>query len=196
MDNIDFKRLGYLTGIGLGIIIVTAFIFSQLIFPIVLGRTPKVETPNVQGMNLLEAKKLMEGEKLHLVVKDSLFSESQPTEAILEQDPPAGEKIRQDGTVYVVISRGSSTVTLPDLSGKSYQEAIISLRNLDLKYAIADSVYSDDYAVNSVVRSVPYSGNKVKKRSTVKLILSRGNTPLPDSTNSAYPVYPMQGDEY
>ena len=196
MGSIDYKRLGYLAGIGLGIIIVTAFVFSQLIYPVVLGRTPKVETPDIQGMNMLQAKNLMEKNKLHLVVKDSLYSETAAVEAVLEQDPAPGDKIRQDGTVYVVISRGSSTVVLPSLAGKSYQEAIISLRNLELKYAIADSVFSDDYPINSVVRSIPYSGNKVQKRSTVKLILSRGAIPLPDSTNVEYPEYPGWKDDF
>ncbi len=39
------KRIGYIIGIGIGTIIVTAFIFSQVLFPLFLGSTPKVEVP-------------------------------------------------------------------------------------------------------------------------------------------------------
>jgi serine/threonine-protein kinase len=190
MNKIDYQKLGYLAGIGLGIIIVTAFIFSQLIFPITLGRTPKVETPEVTGLNLVQAKRKLQAEKLHVVVQDSIFSESAPVETILEQIPEPGEKIRQEGTVYLVISKGSATVTLPSFIGRPFQEVFISLRNLELFSAVIDSSYSDIYPVNSVMRTIPSSGEKVLKRSTVKLILSRGTQPMADTLSSELPVYP------
>jgi serine/threonine-protein kinase len=190
MKQTDYQKLGYLLGIGLGIIIVTAFIFSQLIFPLVLGRTPKVETPDVTGLNLVQAKRKLQAEKLHVVVKDSLFSESAPMESVLEQSPGAGEKIRQEGTVYLVISKGSATVTLPSFIGRPFQEVFIALRNMELHSAVIDSSYSDIYPVNTVMRTIPSSGDKVLKKSTVKLILSRGSEPLPDSLGADFPVYP------
>lgn len=190
MRKIDYQKLGYLAGIGLGIIIVTAFIFSQLVFPIVLGRTPKVETPDLTGMNLVQAKRVLQKEKLHVLVKDSLFSETAPVETVLEQNPEPGEKIRQEGTVYLVISKGSATVRLPSYIGRPFQEVFIGLRNLELFSAVIDSTYSDLYPVNTVVRTIPSSGEKVLKRSTVKLILSRGNYPQADTLDSSLPVYP------
>ncbi len=190
------KRWAYLAGIGLGIIIVTAFVFSQLIFPVILGRTPKVDTPNIVGMSLRQAKNTMEKAKLHLVVKDSLYNENAAVEAVLEQDPEPGKTIRQDGTVYVVISKGSSTVTIPSVIGKSFQEAIVTLRNKDLRYAVADSAFSDSYPINSVIQSIPHSGNKVEKRTMVKLILSRGAPAASDTTNLDQPVYPENSYGY
>lgn len=190
------KRWAYMAGIGLGIIIVTAFVFSQLIFPVILGRTPKVDTPNIVGMSLRQAKNTMEKAKLHLVVKDSLYNENAAVESVLEQTPLPGESLRQDGTVYIVISKGSSTVTVPTVVGKSFQEAIVTLRNNDLRYAVADSAFSDSYPVNTVIQSLPHSGNKVDKRTLVKLILSRGAPAAPDSTDLENPVYPMRNDDY
>jgi len=190
MKQIDYQKLGYLLGIGLGIIIVTAFVFSQLIFPLVLGRTPKVETPDVIGLNLIQAKRKLQAEKLHVVVKDSLFSESAPVESVLEQSPEAGEKIRQEGTVYLVISKGSATVTMPSFIGRPFQEVFVALRNLELHSAVIDSSYSEVYPVNSVMRTIPSSGEKVLKKSTIKLILSRGSEPWQDSLGTEFPEYP------
>ncbi len=190
MKDIDYHKLGYLAGIGLGIIIVTAFVFSQVIFPIILGRTPKVETPDIIGMNLVQAKRTLQKEKLHVVVQDSLFSETAPVETVLEQIPEPGDKLRQEGTVYLVISKGSATVRLPSYIGRPFQEVFIGLRNLELFSAVIDSTYSDIYAVNTVVRTIPSSGEKVMKRSTVKLILSRGDYPQADTLQNDLPVYP------
>lgn len=193
-DNV--KRWAYMAGIGIGIIIVTAFVFSQLIFPVILGRTPKVDTPNIVGMTLRQAKSTMEKSKLHLVVKDSLYNETAAVETVLEQTPAPGETLRQDGTVYVVISKGSSTVTIPTLVGKSYQEAIVTLRNKDLRYAVADSAFSDSYPANTVIQSIPHAGNKVDKKTLVKLILSRGAPALPDTMSLDYPEYPDSYNPY
>ncbi|MEN6444752.1 MAG: PASTA domain-containing protein [Candidatus Cloacimonas sp.] len=180
------KQFGYLIGIGIGIIIVTAFIFSQILFPIILGRTPKVEVPSVVGMTLAQAKQILKEEKLHTIVKDSLFSDVAAAEVILEQDPTGGEKIHQDGTVYLIISKGSSTVAIPTITGKPFQEVFILLRNLDLYSSVVDSTYSDIYPANTVIRSIPSSGEKALKKSTVKLILSRG--PEPDTLNYNIPI--------
>lgn len=190
IDNFTMKKLGYMLGIGLGIIIVTAFIFSQIVFPVVLGRTPKVDTPDVTGMNLMQAKRLLQGEKLHVVVKDSLYSDSVPLEQVMEQSPRAGERIRQDGTVYLVISKGSANVTVPSLTGRSFQEVIIALRNIGLYSMVIDSTYSDIYPANTVMRSIPASGSKVLQKSTVKLILSRGDYATVDTLTTTSPVYP------
>jgi len=190
LKSTNTKQFGYILGIGLGIIIVTAFVFSQLVFPLILGKTPKVEVPDVTGMNLILAKRAMQAEKLHVVVKDSLYSDSAPMETVLEQMPEAGDKVRQDGTVYLVVSKGSATVTLPSLIGRPFQEAFITLRNLELFSTVIDSSYSDIYAVNTVMRSIPSSGEKVTRRSTVKLILSRGFS-LSDSLEASDAYYPF-----
>ncbi|MDD2227823.1 MAG: PASTA domain-containing protein [Candidatus Cloacimonetes bacterium] len=190
MHSSKLKQAGYLLGIGLGIVIVTAFAFSQIIFPVILGRTPKVEIPEVTGLTLLQAKRMLQDEKLHVVVKDSLFSESARVETVLEQNPIAGEKIRQDGTVYLIISKGSPNVVVPSIIGRPFQEVIVSLRSLGLHTLVADSTYSDIYTVNAVMRSIPSSGSKVNKGSTVRLILSRGSMQIIDTLSTSLPVYP------
>ncbi|HRX76939.1 MAG TPA: PASTA domain-containing protein, partial [Candidatus Cloacimonadota bacterium] len=90
MHKYNWKKTWYSLGIGFGIIFVTAFIFSQLIFPMLLGRPSIVETPDVVGMGLVQAKRILQEEKLHVVVKDSLFSEIAKVDQVLDQSPKAG----------------------------------------------------------------------------------------------------------
>lgn len=168
-------------GIGLGIIFVTAFIISQILLPLAFGRPKKVETPNLVGMGLIEAKNTLIKKKLHVVVKDSLYSEAVKMDQVLDQSPAPGTKIRQEGTVFLVISKGSKMVTVPDLRGSSFQQAMVMLRNYDLRSSIVDSVYSYDYDQNTVLRSSPSAGSKLEKRSMVRLTLSRGPEPQADS---------------
>ncbi|MDD3563400.1 MAG: PASTA domain-containing protein [Candidatus Cloacimonetes bacterium] len=181
MSKTDLKKWGYMFGIGLGIIFVTAFIFSQLILPVAFGRPKKVETPHLVGMGLAEAKKVLTNAKLHVVIKDSLFSEVIKMDHVLSQAPVPGDKVRQEGTVFLVISKGSKMVTVPDLRGNRFQHAMVTLRNYDLRSSIVDSLYSDEYAQNEVIRSQPSAGTKLEKKSMVRLTLSRGPEPQADS---------------
>lgn len=182
MPQINWKKTWYMLGIGFGIIFVTAFIFSQLIFPLLLGRPSIVETPDVVGLGLVQAKRILQQEKLHVVVRDSLFSETARLDQVLEQAPKAGSKIKEDGTVYLIISKGSKMVTVPKLIGSSFQEAMLTLRNFELRSSIVDSLFSDTEPRNTVIRSVPMGGSKVEKKSTVKLYLSKGQESAPDTT--------------
>jgi serine/threonine-protein kinase len=177
----DLKKWGYMFGIGLGIIFVTAFIFSQLLLPLAFGRPKKVETPFLVGMGLAEAKKVLNDAKLHVVVKDSLYSEVIKMDHVLSQAPAPGTRTRQEGTIYVAISKGSKMVTVPDLRGNRFQHAMVMLRNYDLRSSIVDSTYSDEYEQNEVIRSQPAAGTKLEKRSMIRLTLSRGPEPKADS---------------
>ena len=65
------KKIWMTIGIGLGIIFITAFLTSQIIFPLVF-RTPKtLEVPNVVGLSLPMAKLRLSQLGLHIVVRDS-----------------------------------------------------------------------------------------------------------------------------
>jgi serine/threonine-protein kinase len=181
VSKTDLKKWGYMFGIGLGIIFVTAFIFSQLILPLAFGRPKKVETPYLVGMGLSEAKNALNAEKLHAVIKDSLYSEVIKMDQVLSQAPAPGTRTREEGTVFLVISKGSKMVTVPDLRGNRFQHAMVTLRNYDLRSSIVDSTYSDDYEQNEVIRSQPSAGTKLEKRSLIRLTLSRGPEPKADS---------------
>ena len=63
------RKIWMTIGIGLGIIFITAFLTSQIIFPLIF-RTPKnVEVPNVVGLSLPMAKLRLTQLGLHIVVR-------------------------------------------------------------------------------------------------------------------------------
>ena len=183
MSKDKVKFFGYYLGIGLGIILVVAFITSQIIMPIFFGKAKTVEVPNLEKLTATQAITILVDHKLHAVVKDSTWSEDIPYNYVISQKPAAGAMIKPDGTVYMVISRGSKTVTVPELVGLNVQAAWIVLKNAGLKFTIADSLYSDTYPVNSVVQTSPGVGEKVMRKHKIKLFISKGSNSPADSTN-------------
>jgi len=184
MNKHKVQKGFYAIGIGLGIIFVTAFLFGQVLLPFAIGRPEKVKIPDVVGMILAQAKRVLAEDKLHVVIRDSLYSETAKIDHVLEQTPSAGSLLKEEGTVFLVVSKGSKMVTVPDILGTSFQDAMIILRNHNLRSTVVDSVYSDSVARNAVLRSVPAPGTKVERQTLVRLSLSRGPEIIPDSLDA------------
>lgn len=165
-------------GIGAGIIFLTAFLTSQVIFPFIFRAPKEIEVPNLIGQRFDNARRSLEDLGIHAVVKDSIWSETEKVGTILEQDPAPGELLRSEGTIYVRVSRGSQQVGIPSVVGQSYHEAYYTLLNVGLKGVVSDSLYSSSYTVNTVIRTRPETGSKVEKGSTVQLSISRGPEPV------------------
>lgn len=185
MRNNNSQRALYIIGIGLGIIFLSAFVTSQLIFPVLFGRARNIEVPNLVGSNISAARRSMQEKGLHVIVRDSVYSETERIETILEQYPKEGKRLKPEGVVYVVVSIGSKMVPVPSVVGSTFTEAYLTLRNSGLRGSVADSLYSESYQVNTVIRSSPSVGSKIEKGKTVKLYLSRGPEPPtapPDTT--------------
>jgi eukaryotic-like serine/threonine-protein kinase len=180
MSKTSWKKAWLIIGIGFGIIILTAFITGQIVFPLLFGRPKNVEVPNLVGMTFSKARKQLTDLGLHAVIQDSVWSETETVETILEQDPLPGDLLKPEGSVYLRISGGSRKVGVPSLIGLSYLEAYYTLRNLGLKGVVIDSLYSDSYAPNYVVKSSPEVGSKINRGSNVRLYLSRGPEPVPE----------------
>jgi len=182
---------GYYIGIGLGIIILTAFLTSQIVMPLFFGRPKNVEVPNVISLDSGKAKNILYKQMLHSIVSDSTWSDDVKQGFVLSQKPNPGQRIKPDGTVYLEVSKGTRFVKVPDLTGLNVQSAWVQLRNSSLKFIVADSVYSDLYAPDTVVKTKPDKGAKVERNSVIKLFISRGF-----SGNIGSPEEALPSNEY
>lgn len=72
------------------------------------------------------------------------------------------------------ISSTEKEVTVPNLLGKTEEEAKEALDKLEIGYKIVESKESEKYDKGQIMKQTPGSGEKVKKNSTVKLVVSLG----------------------
>ncbi len=186
MNKDRLRIVGYYAGIAFGIIFVVAFITSQIFMPVFFGRAKTIEIPEVSGLSATQARKVLVDKKLHVVVKDSTWSEEIDAGKVISQKPGAGNMIKPDGTIYLIVSRGSKSVRVPEVIGLSVQAAWILLKNATLKIVVADSMYSDIYPSNTVVQTIPEVGQSVDRKSKIKVYISKGSAVSADTTGS-YP---------
>ena len=114
-----------------------------------------VKVPDVSGMTQSEARKAIEN--ANLTWGDVTTEDSPGTQAgqVIRSNPAAGNPVSRGATVSVVVSSGRTTV--PDVVGKSQEEAQQALKNAGLGYNVrtsdaktTDPSKNDTYEVTSV----------------------------------------------
>lgn len=125
------------------------------------GMTIKVK--DITGTKYTDAV-LKYGSIYNLSVSEKKYSTNYAAGEIMEQSVAEGTDVPADkkADITVVVSLGPSTVTIPDLSGKSYEEAALQLVSLGFSPANISKVekYSDSVKYGKVIEVEPASGTK------------------------------------
>jgi serine/threonine-protein kinase len=136
---------------------------------------PEHRVPNLVKLTLADARKAVVDEDFDIEGRDR-FSESVPKGQIIEQDPPAGEMLREGGDVKVVVSGGPPPTPVPDLAGQSQETAAALLADDGFK-AKFDQRYDEAIPKGRVIDWNPKGSPP--KGSEISVVLSQGPAPRP-----------------
>lgn len=139
----------------------------------------KVEVPDTKGQDEDSARKTIEGAGLKFA-KDEVANEEVSAGLAVSSDPGNGTKVEPGSTVTVHFSTGSAMVKVPDLSGKTQEDARKALKDAGLEGGNTSQEDSATVAKDRVIYTNPQAGNSVARGTTVDLVLSTGNTSVPD----------------
>jgi eukaryotic-like serine/threonine-protein kinase len=101
-----------------------------------------------------------------------------PRGAVLAVDPPAGTTLKEGATVTLVPSLGPPPVAVPDVTGKTVDQASADLQAAGLERGTVTQIFSATIEVGHVVRQDPSDG-KAATGSGVDLWVSKGHAPVP-----------------
>ncbi len=136
----------------------------------------QVSVPNLSNMTLENAKNQLN--KLGLEVGEITKQNSDNFEAekIMEQHPQAGTNVTKDTKVDITISLGKKEelVEMTDLIGSDISQAINKLKSIGLNIGNIEKKYSNEYDENQVIWQQYDPGKKLKKDSSIDVIISRG----------------------
>lgn len=157
-----------------------------------LNKPKTVTVPNISGLSVSEAREVLQGNKLELKIGGKESNETVEPDRILDVNPEPGEKIREGGSVSVVVSLGSRYVAVPDLPGQTLDKAKAILGGLNLEVdENVQRVSSSTIAEGLIVSTSPPAKSKVERQSRIRITLSSGPTgevssgvrPQDDGTN-------------
>jgi serine/threonine-protein kinase len=132
-----------------------------------------VTAPNVVGMPLEDARRVLDSAGLQFSLGDERASADVPRNSVLAQSPPAGAGVSQRGSVTLDISAGPRQVRIPSVAGLTVEEAQKVLSDSGLS---AGSVQDETSTSprGEVLRSKPDAGRFVGEGAAVDLIVSAG----------------------
>ncbi|MDU2574603.1 MAG: Stk1 family PASTA domain-containing Ser/Thr kinase [Finegoldia magna] len=136
----------------------------------------QVSVPNLSNMTIENAK--IQLSKLGLEIGEITKENSDNFEAgkIMQQHPDAGTSINKDSKVDVVISLGKKEelVEMVDLIGTDISQASNKLKSIGLNIGNIEKKFSNSYDTNQVIWQQYDAGKKLKKDSSIDVIISKG----------------------
>lgn len=130
--------------------------------------------PSLVGMTKSQAEMALKGIGATLVVESTEFDEQVPADRILTTAPAAGKRIKAGSTVSVSVSKGPERYTVPDLAGKSVDEADSALAALGLLVGVRSESFSDQIPSEKIISTRPVAGSQVRRGASIDIVVSKG----------------------
>ena len=134
-------------------------------------------TPDVANRSPAEATATLQGAGF-TVAQEQGFSDTVPAGTVLGTDPGAGDRVRKDGTVTIVVSQGVQQFAVPAVVGSSREDAEAALTGTGLAVGEIREEFSEDVPEGDVVRADPGVGTLVDHDAPVALVVSQGRQPI------------------
>lgn len=173
---IEFVKKHKALSFVIGAIILFFVAFGATMGIVELVNPNDVQIPDLVNKTQDEAEQIVKDLKLKLVVKSEEYNENVEEGKIISQDPAYQENytIKEHSEISVVISKGTETVEVPDVVGKTREEAEKLLKDAGLVAEITEE--NDEKVEAGIVLSQDIEdGETVNKGSTVKLVVSKGS---------------------
>ena len=184
----NFFRFLFSTSIikQLCLVIVACIIFSFLALKWLKSYTNHgtfVEVPNLVGLSLDDAETTLQNFDLRTQVQDSSnYNPKYPSGAVIEQEPLAGEKVKENRKIYLILNPSDyRKVIIPDVIRSTLRQTRPTLEALGFR--IGKLIYVDDLGRDEVLE-LRFRGQKInagdliKKTSVIDLVLGNGNRKL------------------
>ena len=110
-----------------------------------------------------------------ITVSEELFSSDVSAGCIISQNPSGGGRVEKGGTVYLVVSRGPTTQTLPSIKGKKFSKIKSTLEELGLTPVEVNEPSSTIKSGVVLGYSDYEEGDTVEYGSTIRVRVSSGS---------------------
>jgi eukaryotic-like serine/threonine-protein kinase len=159
----------------------------------------EIEVPDLRRLSEQQAEEKLDALNLDYVILDSVdFKKDFPKHSVVEQDPIAGSKVKEDRKIYLKInSSGFTTVRIPNLIEKTYRQAVPTLKALGLEEG---TITYKPYLGRDMVLEMRLNGkklnpgDKVFKSSKIDLVLGDGKVGF-DETQMNTDTIPATTDQ-
>lgn len=139
--------------------------------------------PSVLGLSEQAAKGRLSDAGLEVKGVERAYSDTVGRGKVIGSDPKPAARIRGNGSVTLVVSRGPEIVKVPDVEGVALAEARRKLAKAGLVPGMTTKEFSEDAEAGEVVRTDPEAGTERRADSAIAIVVSKGSpVDVPDVT--------------
>jgi len=161
----------------LAVFFAIAGISAYFTLTLVIESEETVVVPDLEGKNAIAVLELLSDLGLNTKVKGSEYNAEIPLHHVTYQEPKAGTMIKKGRDVKVVLSKGTKTLTVPNLVNIPRDQAEVILANNDLKCGVVSRTFSRNIKKDFVIAHTPETGDKIRRNGAINLLISRGGRP-------------------
>ena len=133
--------------------------------------------PETTGRTLTDVQADLDALGLRTQVEEE-FSDDIDTGSVTRSDPEGGSSVHKRAEVQLYVSKGVDMKTVPEVTGKSQDEAQRSLTDAGLAVGAVTDAYSEDVPQGQVISQSVAAGTSLAHDSAVDIVLSKGRKPL------------------
>lgn len=173
-DNPRSKRRWKIAAVVLSLILIAQIVvIGKIALPLIKGDSVEQgTTPDLINKDLGEAQEIAEKLGINVRVKIEEYSSQVEKDHIISQAPNAGTPINEGDTISVVISKGESQSSIPNIVGMSLGEAQNLLKENKLELGKVEEQYSSKEK-GIILSQSPNSGN-IHPGDKINVVISKG----------------------
>ncbi len=143
---------------------------DSVVIPDVTNMTPEAAQDAVEALGLVWE-----------LDTNKVNSDSVEEGKIAKVNPSAGKKVKKGSTVKGTVSSGKKTVTVPDLTGMTQDQAREYLAQVGLQVGNVQTSDDPGQSAGKILSSSPAAGETLNKGESVSITLASGKVALPDT---------------
>ena len=180
------KRLAILFSI-IGVL-AAAFILVIIVFP-KLSSSKDIEVPDVSGMEISKAEKMLKKEGFKVDSKKKA-SDDVDENLVIETDPAKNRYVKKGTTVTIYYSSGTSKTKVEDYTGQNAYEVKAKLELLGIKVTIEEKEVEDSSSYTNkkqlVIDQSVKQGEKLSKGEKIVLYIPKILSTYPDMVTDSW----------
>ncbi len=142
------------------------------------GAARYTTTPDVIGLTTAAATTKVEAAGLEFEVDREAYSENVAAGHVISTDPNSQDRILPGDTVHAVVSKGKERYAVPQLAGRTEDEAQQALADTHLDFGRSTERYHPTAPKGTVISSTPAAGEMLRRNTAVDLVISKGPKPI------------------
>ena len=129
------------------------------------------KTPNIVGLNIEEAEKIINEAGLKISETIDEYSNSFGKGIVLSQEPLPGTEIKINANVEIKVSSGKNILLIPNLVGYDYTYAVSQLESMGLHVSL-NKEPDISFTPGNVIRITPAAGTEVSEGDMVNIFIA------------------------